>query len=766
MIDNPWYFAQEGRQRGPISFAELQEMVVTARLKGDDLVWRPGMENWSPARSLQGFPRQPAPPDRSSEARPKKKRLLWSLGAVLFLVVGFGVLATLWQKFQSPSVAALVEVMPREARALVILRGLPQLAVTFELWKATKSTPASSAIADLGSSLGLDLSDMGSLLKTGVDVTAPIGMSFHLLDDQEIPILYLPLAHAGRIEETIGRIVGQRGWSLETETYKADAIVQVVGSGWIYTRYRDHLIAARTDDAEAVSPFFKRLLDQELGSVEQAEWFSAMSSLVAGSWHVLGLMDPLWGSSIEESAPELPLMASIRAPMSSRLANVAGLGFSLAVDSAEVRLRYQEVSNEGAEHGLHRFVSSREDRFASRIAGQALGAGRLAIDPAQVLAWGKGEHPEITAQLLSQFEAIGGVDPEREVIPYLGSPLSLAVLRSASDSMPAGFALWLPLKQGHEIGALFEKLAQSLRQQGGGLVQEERGGATWYRMEGEASAGWAVVEDRLFLTFGDASERTVLATGSEGSFLGSIERQEFRENLQSRRDLALYVNVGEVVASFREDLAKNVPSEGMALLENLGEMAVWVDSGPRTLVSEWTLYPARPGGFAELASLEGDEPQKTRAVDSAGSRPVIGFGPRDRARQKRTVADIRSMGTAYMSWLTDQVGAASAGARKIQVTEEGWRRLSPEEVRKDLRPSDSFFYMDDIPLKDGWGHPIEVWRGANLLASRVLLIRSPGRDGTFEGDVYEIGAFAATDYDRDIVWFDGYYARWPSDGAE
>ena len=33
-----------------------------------------------------------------------------------------------------------------------------------------------------------------------------------------------------------------------------------------------------------------------------------------------------------------------------------------------------------------------------------------------------------------------------------------------------------------------------------------------------------------------------------------------------------------------------------------------------------------------------------------------------KAKQKRTVADMRNIGTAMFSWLTDQVGAAAAGA--------------------------------------------------------------------------------------------------------
>ena len=38
-----------------------------------------------------------------------------------------------------------------------------------------------------------------------------------------------------------------------------------------------------------------------------------------------------------------------------------------------------------------------------------------------------------------------------------------------------------------------------------------------------------------------------------------------------------------------------------------------------------------------------------------------------KAKQKRTVADVRNTGTAMFSWLTDQVGAAAAGASASDV---------------------------------------------------------------------------------------------------
>ena len=63
---------------------------------------------------------------------------------------------------------------------------------------------------------------------------------------------------------------------------------------------------------------------------------------------------------------------------------------------------------------------------------------------------------------------------------------------------------------------------------------------------------------------------------------------------------------------------------------------------------------------------------------------------------------------------------------------------------------------------DGWGHPLEYYLNTeNPTAPQVMGIRSPGRDGTFSGGRYTVGAFDPGDFDEDIVWADGTFVRWP-----
>lgn len=140
-----------------------------------------------------------------------------------------------------------------------------------------------------------------------------------------------------------------------------------------------------------------------------------------------------------------------------------------------------------------------------------------------------------------------------------------------------------------------------------------------------------------------------------------------------------------------------------------------------------------------------------------------------KAKQKRTVADIRNTGTSWMSWLTDQVGSASAGTAKVYDT-SNHDTLDYEDVYEYLHPSSTFFYMQEVPEFDGWDSELEFAAQIdNLLASNVLFICSPGRQADpanpetcFEATAtMPVGPFISTDYEQDISWGDGYMVQWP-----
>lgn len=135
-----------------------------------------------------------------------------------------------------------------------------------------------------------------------------------------------------------------------------------------------------------------------------------------------------------------------------------------------------------------------------------------------------------------------------------------------------------------------------------------------------------------------------------------------------------------------------------------------------------------------------------------------------KAKQKRTVADIREVGGAWFSWLTDQVGAAAAGQQVFDF--DFGSVLTAEMLRSALYLSDTFFYIQQVPELDNWGGTYEYRQaGDSLLGYPVIGIRSPGRDGSMSSNQYLVGPFPTTDYDHDIVWADGFFINYPA-GAQ
>jgi type II secretion system protein G len=133
-----------------------------------------------------------------------------------------------------------------------------------------------------------------------------------------------------------------------------------------------------------------------------------------------------------------------------------------------------------------------------------------------------------------------------------------------------------------------------------------------------------------------------------------------------------------------------------------------------------------------------------------------------KAKQKRTMADMRIIGTAMFAWLTDQSGAAAAGQ---VITQIDLTNYGTQIAVSDLETVLVSQYIQAIPVLDGWKNAYQYYLNvANPHAEQVMAIRSLGRDDTAEGTVYSITNFDPTDYDRDLVWADGFMVRWPAKG--
>lgn len=126
---------------------------------------------------------------------------------------------------------------------------------------------------------------------------------------------------------------------------------------------------------------------------------------------------------------------------------------------------------------------------------------------------------------------------------------------------------------------------------------------------------------------------------------------------------------------------------------------------------------------------------------------------KQRAMQKRTMADIRTLGAALEAYASDNNQEYPKGA-------------APVDLRDALVPK----YMQSVPGVDGWGHGFQYTclKDATAQSDKCVgyVIGSGGRDGLFEHDsLLETLAGpapkATTNFDCDIVYSAGQFVEYP-----
>lgn len=135
-----------------------------------------------------------------------------------------------------------------------------------------------------------------------------------------------------------------------------------------------------------------------------------------------------------------------------------------------------------------------------------------------------------------------------------------------------------------------------------------------------------------------------------------------------------------------------------------------------------------------------------------------------KAKQKRTEADVKNVGTAFFSWLTDELSAAAAGAGTTLTVADYTGTTDFDTIQSEVSPR----HIQGLPVRDGWKTPYYYNLNINNPTNeQVMLIASGGRDGggaqanSFTPQAtYTFGSFDPTDYDQDIIWADGIFVRW------
>jgi general secretion pathway protein G len=133
-----------------------------------------------------------------------------------------------------------------------------------------------------------------------------------------------------------------------------------------------------------------------------------------------------------------------------------------------------------------------------------------------------------------------------------------------------------------------------------------------------------------------------------------------------------------------------------------------------------------------------------------------------RSKQKRTMADMRSIATAWEARATDVNRYNAAGT--ISAVGTCTQSFSTGDLSGALSPT----YIKLLPLKDGWGNPLKFMADTSFgstVPAQAYLIWSAAKDGNSAGGTVGFetapNGGATTAFNNDIIYGNGSFLQYP-----
>lgn len=272
--------------------------------------------------------------------------------------------------------------------------------------------------------------------------------------------------------------------------------------------------------------------------------------------------------------------------------------------------------------------------------------------------------------------------------------------------------------------------------------------------EATTASGPAVPEFHLYwtirdgvLTIGLAPEAVkALATKrpADEALTSGTDYAKVRSHLEPGAISLMYVNLPKLRDMLRSSgLVQNalttdpemapvatILADDTLVTSGLGTVTVAVDGGIRrtTWGPSWMSGGAMSTGIVAAIAI----PNMINAIQ--------------RGRQKRSMADLRTVGTACEAFNIDE--------GRYPGPTDGWVDITT--IQDDLSPA----YLGSIPLTDGWEHPLLYWSDGTS-----YFIVSPGRDGQVDRDWLALPKdevpVTGGDFDGDLVYRNGGFIAYP-----
>ena len=495
---------------------------------------------------------------------------------IIYAGIGLVALAALGTfligRARAPSIDDVLALIPTDANGLIVVRGLPALAVQFG---ALPNSLLSAELRDVmpgdvvetielfEKQLEVDLHSVQGLLALGLDPTRPAAASSAVLRGDFVGVVFLPASNEATLVDNLNKWVDAQELRRDKITVgKTDIHYLSERGNLAWVAHEDMVIVAISDAKKVCRRLLEDTVEGHETGVADLPWVKAARPLIDQPWQVFGALNPALPKEVMRNLfRELPrgVRRSIdQDVLKKALSDVESFAGAVDISPKAVRVKFHSSVEEGAAVDPSGALGDRSDSLGSRIPGTALAAGRVALDLGKLreVLSSQDEIEEEVDDAMREFRRETGIDVQDDLLDFLGSPISFAVFESErAERIPLGAAAWVPLKKNHKLDRTLKDFVDTLNSERVPVDTDSVGDSVWYSVDAGRngpSVAWGIARDHLVVVAGAKLETSLARAmdSADGSYLDSVG--DAKAALTETGDAAMYVNVQEVIRSLEE----------------------------------------------------------------------------------------------------------------------------------------------------------------------------------------------------------------------
>lgn len=554
---------------------------------------------------------QPTADVSQSAPAGKKKGLGIIIGAVIGIVVlvlclgGGGLVAALVFGLSGSPAKAVLTRMPADAMGVFLVRDLAALHGAYgtdRMLERMSEEEREFFEEMLEHETDIEPSVFNAMLEN-VRLDGVGGVSLAEVDEEAVALFVIPVRDGAAVVEAIEDFAHEERVELDHKDHGGLEISVSQHDDLAFTVDGGQLLVVVADSGGA-EDYLEDVLDGKLGSAWSESWVTSVKSELGGDWHALLLVNPDLPRFIRNELVREFDLEAVESELGDRLDDMEGIGGTLLVGTDQWRVDVFVAVADGATW-LESSTGATKDTLAKHVGGDAVAVMRSAVNAEQWLEQAL-DVPDAGGEVQDAMRTLRreiGIDVEDDVVPFLGSPVTVAVFDSESGEVPYSFVGWIPLTKGHEMEEVLEDVEDALEEQRVEIDTDKEGDTTWYVVEDDGmEVAWAVARDHFVVGFGRNRIRDLQKQleSSEGSFLDGVSNATAKKALGSGADSVGYVDIEAFVDQYADELREDGDTVMLwPLLDSMAAAVGTMEIDGRIARGSVSLVAAESNGFAD-----------------------------------------------------------------------------------------------------------------------------------------------------------------------